>query len=364
MHLAALGGKEKIVLRLLQKHADKNLVNNKGELPIDLARKKNYTNIVALLENTDYNPLCSLETPKEYIQPNDVYKKLIFLMLGVPEVIIFILILPFLDGPINTFINSISFLITLLVYMLLIGKDPGYKSNSILILEARNDYPLKKKVLEKVDVRNYCPKCFLQKSIRITHCYICDKCVDDFHHHCFWINKCIGRGNAVFYFLFVLSCLVYANHALFMCFELFFDNVNLPYEKQFPPVWFNFGRDRGFRILGGAIVGIFALIVTLPLWFLLLIEILKKFGAYGNKKPKGFKEVVHEEDRDIRGMKLGDLEAQNEQLLPNKEEEGQENQDKEMNDINPINTISEKDEAENSEDEKNEENNGEDSQIN
>ena len=30
---------------------------------------------------------------------------------------------------------------------------------------------------------------FLQKSYNIKHCFICDKCVEDFSHHCFWINK-------------------------------------------------------------------------------------------------------------------------------------------------------------------------------
>ena len=57
LHLATNEGREKIVLKLLQKNADRNLANNKGELPIDLARKKNHKKIAEILGEEDFNPL-------------------------------------------------------------------------------------------------------------------------------------------------------------------------------------------------------------------------------------------------------------------------------------------------------------------
>ena len=88
LHLAVIGGRDKIILKLLQKNANKNLANIRGELPIDLARRKNLKKIVLILEDDDFNPLCSIQTPKYYIQPNDIYRKFILFMIIIPEIII------------------------------------------------------------------------------------------------------------------------------------------------------------------------------------------------------------------------------------------------------------------------------------
>ena len=103
------------------------------------------------------------------------------------------------------------------------------------------------------------------------------------NHHCFWINKCIGQDNRKFYFIFILFTLIYTNHTLYICFELLWDDVNLPYDEK--PFHFYFLRkDRGFRVLGAASVGLFALIVGLPSWFLFMIEIFKTLGLLGKNK--------------------------------------------------------------------------------
>ena len=283
LHLATNEGRENIVLKLLQKNANKNLANNKGELPIDLARKKNHKRIVQLLEDDDFNPLCSLQMPKYYIEPKDIYKKLIVIMLIIPEIVIYLFILPYLEGYYQTFINVPAFILSILFYFIFIGVDPGYKKNTQMEKDARGKYPLILKVNEGVDVRNYCPKCFVQKSYNITHCFICDKCVEDFSHHCFWINKCIAKKNRGLYFVFVLFTLIYANHTLYICLELLWDDINLPYETKLLHLYI-FNQQKGFRVLGASAAGIFALITGLPLWFLLLIEIFKTCGLFGKKK--------------------------------------------------------------------------------
>ena len=283
LHLAVNEGKENIVIKLLQKNADKYLANNKGELPIDLAKKKNYKKIEEILSEDNYNPLFSLQLPKYYIQPKDIYKKFIILMIVIPEIITYIFILPYLKAYTQTFINLPAFILCLLFYFIFIGKDPGYKKNIDMEKEAGNKYPLIIKVNEGIDVRNYCPKCFVQKASNIFHCFECDKCVAEFSHHCFWINKCIAKGNLILYFFFIFFSLFYANHTLYISLELLWDDVNLPYDTKLLHIYL-FNQQRGFRVLGASAVGVFSLLVGVPLWFLFLIEIFKKLGCLGKKK--------------------------------------------------------------------------------
>ena len=321
LHLAVLGGREKIVLKLLQKNANKNLKNIRGELPIDLARKKNQKRIAMILDDDDFNPLCSLETPKYYIQPTDIYKRFILFMIIIPEVIIYIFILPYLKDYIETFINVPAFALSLITFIFFIGKDPGYKKNTELEKNSRGDYPLIIKVNEGIDVRHYCSKCYIQKANNIKHCFICDKCVENFNHHCFWINKCIGRNNRFFYFIFILFSLIYANHTLYVSIELLWDDVNLPYDRKILHVYF-FEKDRGFRVLGAATVGVFALIVGMPLWFLLFIEILKTCGLYGRKNYdiNSLENVVRKSKKEEIKPEV-ELQGKEDALLPDEERE-------------------------------------------
>ena len=133
LHLAVSNNRVNIVKLLLQKGVDKNMANNKNELPIDIARKKNYTEIVNLLEEKDYNPLCTLEHPTEYVNPSNIYKKFIFLMIIIPEILIIFLILPFLESVIYYIVNVTLFILCLLSYFFLLSKKPGFVQNQKLL---------------------------------------------------------------------------------------------------------------------------------------------------------------------------------------------------------------------------------------
>ena len=288
LHLAVANNKVSIVRLLMQRGADKNIRNKKDELPIDIARKKNNEEIINILDHEPYNPLCTIEAPKEYIKPNDFYKKLILIEHIVQEVIIFFLVLPFLESIAHTFVSLILFGLCLLSYFLLLAKDPGYQYNdTIFNIAGYKEYSVLKKLLnDGKDLKFYCPTCYIKFSSRVKHCFICNKCVLDMSHHCFWFNKCIGKKNKIMYFIFLIIEILYHFYSMFICIYLIFDRVIIPYDMLILPISFYQNFDRGFRVLGAGVVVIVTIVLSFPLFFLNMIEIFKLAGLIEKKQSK------------------------------------------------------------------------------
>ena len=307
LFLAVDNKRENIVRILLMNGADKNLPNKKNELPINIARKKNYVRIKNLLKDKEYNPFCTLESPPKYIEPSGIYRKLILLLIIIVELIIFILILPFLEDIYHLFVNLGSFALCLLSFIIFMYKDPGYQKNTKLIKDCggeKNNGPLRTLLDIGMKLENYCPKCYIEKKKNITHCFICDECVLEMSHHCFWINKCIGKNNKFFYLLFIFFSFIFALESIFICSNLIFDTVTIPYIKSFFPSWIYFDIDRGFRVLGAAIVLVLSFLLSFPLFFLFMIEMFKLCGLLGKKfyeknKMKELGKIDIDEDKKI-----------------------------------------------------------------
>lgn len=87
-----------------------------------------------------------------------------------------------------------------LIAILIVNSNPGYINN-------HEKVTLQLMVEKNISFEEFCSYCLVHKTTSSKHCLICERCVDMFDHHCFWINNCVGRKNIRIFglFLFLVS---------------------------------------------------------------------------------------------------------------------------------------------------------------
>ncbi|AED92834.1 Ankyrin repeat family protein with DHHC zinc finger domain-containing protein [Arabidopsis thaliana] len=89
-------------------------------------------------------------------------------------------------------------------------KDPGYIRMNIHDPQTmKDDEPLLKIELNNPALlagnwTQLCATCKIIRPLRAKHCSTCDRCVEQFDHHCPWVSNCVGKKNKWEFFLFLL----------------------------------------------------------------------------------------------------------------------------------------------------------------
>ncbi|XP_074925057.1 palmitoyltransferase ZDHHC19 [Chelonoidis abingdonii] len=88
--------------------------------------------------------------------------------------------------------------------------EPGAEGRARLVIQAL-------RVKERRFDLHWCQKCQCYCPPRTFHCPCCNICVEEFDHHCKWLNNCIGCRNFRFFFLFVAFLCSYNMVVLASC---------------------------------------------------------------------------------------------------------------------------------------------------
>lgn len=96
----------------------------------------------------------------------------------------------------------------LVPFLLVVMLFTGWKSVMTPAASYKN-CPLPSKVYPYDNILYYpnvqCRTCHELKPARSKHCNICQTCIFVADHHCIWVNNCIGQGNYVYFYSFLLS---------------------------------------------------------------------------------------------------------------------------------------------------------------
>ncbi|CCH60901.1 hypothetical protein TBLA_0D04040 [Henningerozyma blattae CBS 6284] len=65
-----------------------------------------------------------------------------------------------------------------------------------------------------------CKTCKVEKPARSKHCAVCDQCILVNDHHCVWVNNCIGRGNFLYFYLFLFDNTLFMSYASMRLLEI------------------------------------------------------------------------------------------------------------------------------------------------
>ena len=201
LHYAVRKGQIRIIKKLIQRGADVNIPDfKKKKTPVMLA--KNNPEIMEIFRKKG---ICE----KLFFKP-DISKKtlcsnknmILFIVLHILIIFfVFFVLLPYFD---STFFGIVYVGISCLVFILYISlsfSNPGRMVNK--------EY---KDILDIVEsgqeAEEFCPQCLVKNKFRSKHCLICQICIDEFDHHCFWVGNCIGKDNYTLFFIFLIYILI------------------------------------------------------------------------------------------------------------------------------------------------------------
>jgi palmitoyltransferase ZDHHC9/14/18 len=108
-------------------------------------------------------------------------------------------------------IEGIIGLITSSLCIICIFSDPGVLPRNSFTMEIYNNclldptcekYYFLKGRKHKIKL---CSTCMIIRPLGVSHCRVCNSCVERYDHHCPWVGNCIGKNNYIYFYFFLVS---------------------------------------------------------------------------------------------------------------------------------------------------------------
>ena len=112
----------------------------------------------------------------------------------------------------NKLVNQISYWIFMISFSHTSFINQGFPKNSS---SRRNGNPREKYF--------YCSECqfYVERTLDCFHCDKCGICIEGQDHHCVWIGKCVGKNNAISFYIFTVAA-VFSMFYILMAFPKIF----------------------------------------------------------------------------------------------------------------------------------------------
>jgi hypothetical protein len=172
--------------------------------------------------------------------------------------------------------------------------------------------------------RPFCDYCRTSVGVRTKHCRACDKCVEDFDHHCKWLNNCVGGQNyRLFFCLISFVFVMTASQVAIGIWQLQL------YARTSASLYAERASVMGDVLGGGGLLGGLVLVILVAFAFAMAVAHLLSFHIYLNYRGLSTYEFILEgrrarevqENSKIEQMRA---EAQAERTVGGEEDQGQE----------------------------------------
>ncbi|KAJ8768158.1 hypothetical protein K2173_021098 [Erythroxylum novogranatense] len=220
LHWAAIRGNLEACTVLVQagKKEDLIVTDNTGLTPAQLASDKNHRQVAFFLGNARrlLDKRCDGNSRLGHLSKLGLAPALwliiLTMMLTYINAVIAAQNLPRLTAGFGLLAWLAIFLATggLVMFYRCSRKDPGFiRMNVHDPQNMKDDEPLL-----KIEINNpallagnwsqLCATCKIVRPLRAKHCSTCDRCVEQFDHHCPWVSNCIGKKNKWDFFMFLI----------------------------------------------------------------------------------------------------------------------------------------------------------------